>query len=131
MILLDTHTLIWWIKNSPKLSQKAKDAILESKKDSSIYVSSISIWEICMLFKNGEIEFGTSLEEWIYNLEKMTEISFVSIDNEIAKNTVFLPDLEHKDPADRFIVATALSLGCPIATKDKKIHAYKSVQSVW
>ena len=131
MILLDTHTLIWWLKRSPKLSSKAKNAILESLKDKSIYVSSITIWEICMLVKAGEIGFDVDIGEWIKSLELMPEITFVPIGNLIAKESIFLPNLDHKDPADRIIIATALSLGCPIATKDSKIHNYKKVKCVW
>lgn len=131
MILLDTHTLIWWLKNSPKLSSKARSAISKSLKDKSVFVSSISIWEICMLFKNGEIEFGMDITEWIKQLENTPEITFVPVDNEVASKSVFLQNFTHKDPADRIIVATALSLGCPLVTKDSKIHAYKKVESVW
>lgn len=131
MILLDTHTLIWWLKGSDKLSIKAKKAILEAQKENSIYVSSITIWEICMLAKNGEIGFGIDIGDWIKSLESMSGINFVPVDNEVSQKAVFLPELDHKDPADRIIIATALSLGCPLATKDVKIHAYKFVKCVW
>lgn len=131
MILLDTHTLVWWIKGSSKLSSKAKEAILESFTDKSIYISSISIWEICMLVRSGELGFDMDIDEWVRKLELMPEITFVPINNTIARASIFLPKLNHKDPADRIIIATALSLGCPIATKDQKIHSYKMVKSVW
>lgn len=131
MILLDTHTLLWWVSGSPKLSSKALSEILVSQKSGSIFVSSISIWEIAMLVKEGEITFNASFDEWISWLKQISGINFVPLESDILINSVFLSELNHKDAADRIIIATALSLGCPLITKDKKIRGYKRVKTIW
>ena len=51
-------------------------------------------------------------------------IQVISIDSEIALDSVCLPDLEHKDPADRFILATSRILNCALMTHDKKLIDY-------
>jgi len=55
----------------------------------------------------------------------------VPVDNDIARLSVQLPEYPHQDPADRMIIATALSLGARIVTKDHKFQAYTGVPTVW
>ena len=131
MIVLDTHTLIWWLKDSEKLSTKAKKEILNSKKDGDIYISSISIWEIACLVKKKKLDFKMDLSLWVNKLEKTSWIHFVSVDNEVALRSVFLSGIEHKDPADRIIIATAQALDCPIVTIDPAIRNYGFVKTIW
>jgi PIN domain nuclease of toxin-antitoxin system len=52
------------------------------------------------------------------------------VDNVIARLAVELPDPLHADPADRIIIATALSLGATVVTKDTKILAYPHVKTL-
>ena len=47
-----------------------------------------------------------------------------SIDSDIALESVQLPNFEHKDPSDRFIIATARVLNCELMTHDQKLVAY-------
>ncbi len=49
MIVLDTHTWIWWIDSPDMLGPAARNAIEEARKDRAIYISCISTWEIHML----------------------------------------------------------------------------------
>jgi len=44
--LLDTHTLIWSVQDTKKLSKKAKTIIIDSSNE--IYVSTVSFWEIAL-----------------------------------------------------------------------------------
>jgi PIN domain nuclease of toxin-antitoxin system len=131
VILLDTHILVWWVSDDSKLSQKAKKLIESASKKQEIIISSISIWEICLLVKESRLKLATDLETWIQKLESIPFIRFIPIDNSIAMKSVFLNEDLHKDPADRIIIATALKLGVKLITSDRKILNYKKVQTVW
>jgi len=96
-----------------------------------VLYSSISVWDVCILVKKKKLNLSKDINEWIDNLKFLVNFRQITIDNEIAKKSVFLEGFENPDPADRIVIATALSLGCPIATKDQKIHSYKMVKSVW
>lgn len=131
MILLDTHTLVWWLLKSPSLSKKALAIIDQEIGKNKILVSSISIWEISLLVQKKRFPLTTPLEEWLQKLQVFPELQFIPIDNTIAYQSTMLPGSFHSDPADRFIVATARILGAQLITKDAKIRKYKHVQTIW
>ena len=131
MIILDTHVLIWWVSDPQKLSEKARKKIKDGLKKSEILVSSISVWEICMLVKKGRLKLTMDVDNWLEKVENLPYIHFVPIDNKIASKSVDLPDGFHQDPADRMIVATALQKGAILITSDKKILRYPHVRSLW
>lgn len=131
VIVLDTHTLIWWIDSPKKLSKKATQYIEKNAINKEILVSSISIWEISFLIKKGRLAFTMDLDSWIQKVEDLPILQFVPIDNNIATKSVFLPQPLHNDPADRMIIATTISEGATLVTSDKKILRYPHVQSVW
>ncbi len=130
MILLDTHVLIWWIEKAGKLSSKANRKIEQAKKKGEILISSISIWEICMLIKKGKIKLSMDVNSWIQQLESASYIKFIPLDNQIAAKSVELLDLIQGDPADRIIIATARQYGATLITSDKRILNYKHVQTL-
>ncbi len=131
MIVLDTNALIWWICNSKKLSKKAKKAIDESKKEESMYISTMSVLEILSLIKKNKLELNTLADNWLEKIQDLSYVHFVPIDNKVAVLSTNLTDFSHKDPADRIIIATALHLGAKLVTSDKKILSYSNVQTVW
>lgn len=131
MIVLDTNALLWWINDFGKLSGKARKIIEEEEKKKAIYVSSVSILEIYFLLKKGRLKLDTLPDNWLDQVESLSCLHFVPIDNRIATVSVNLPDFIHKDPADRIIIATALNLGAKLVTSDKKILEYSKVQTIW
>lgn len=131
MIVLDTHTLLWWV-NDPtsvsKLAQKAIDAAMESQ---SIHVSSISSWEIALLVERGRLRLSLDTRDWICRCESLPFLTFIPVSNAIAIESVRLPEFPHADPADRIITATTLSLGAALITKDNKLHNYPHLKTIW
>jgi len=71
------------------------------------------------------------LERWLSHCEAIPFLHFLPVTNRIAIESVRLPEPLHPDPADRIIIATALSVGAQLVTKDKKILDYPHVKSVW
>ena len=131
MIILDTHSFVWLIKTPLKLSAKAKKEILKAQKEKEIFISSISAWEIALLVKEGKLNLGIEVSQWVEKLARNSAIHFIPVDNEIAIKSVNLVDFTNKDPADRIIVATAKHLGAKLITSDRRILKYKGVQAVW
>ena len=129
MTLLDTHAWIWWVNGSPSLSEVARETIERSCADSTLFISSMSVWEIALLVKKGRLSLSINVADWVTYSEGLPYLTFVPVNNRIALNAVTLP--LHPDPADRIIVATALYLGSSLVTKDDKIHAFSGVESVW
>jgi PIN domain nuclease of toxin-antitoxin system len=122
MILMDTHILLWFQQGNTALSQKYVDVLTEAQKKRQLFLSVISVWEIAMLEKLQRIAFHQPLEPWLR--EAIKGINVIPITAEIAVESVRLPSYEPKDPADRFIIATARTLNYPLMTHDQKIIHY-------
>ncbi len=122
MRLLDTCALLWYSLDDKKLSAKAK---LECEKipRTGGFVSAISIWEIGIKIKNGKLDIGTNIADYVKRLRKMGTIKIIPVDENIWLKNLAL-DWDHRDPADRTIVATAILKNLPIITSDKIILSY-------
>ena len=131
MIVLDTHVWIWWVSSQEFLSKTAKQIIDEAMTERSIFISSISAWEVAMLVSRGRLKLTMSPGDWIAASEALPFFDFVPVSNSIALKSVQLPGDLHNDPADRIIIATAVSLGAVLVTKDEKIRNYPHVKTVW
>lgn len=131
MIILDTHTLVWWVANDPTLSKKAKAVIEHELVGGEIMVSAISAWEIAMLVERERLVLSMDVGSWLVTVSAIEAVHFAPIDSEIAVKSVELPGEFHHDPADRMIVATARKLAAPLVTKDEKIRAYAHVKTIW
>lgn len=130
MIVLDTHAWVWWVAGDSRLSAAAARESDRAMGSGRLYVSSISAWEVALLVRRGRLELTMEVGDWIARSEALPFLGFVPVDNRIALRSVEL-DWLHEDPADRIIVATALSLGARLVTRDRKLHAFDGVVTVW
>ena len=133
MIVVDTHTLIWWVSGDNQLSLNAKAAIDHEQQceDGVILVLAISAWEIALLVSRDRLTLGMNLDDWIETVGDIEGVNFVPVDNAVGVESTRLPGDFHKDPADRMIVALARHFNVPLVTADERIRAYKHVRSVW
>lgn len=131
MIVLDTHTWIWFISNPELLSKRAEKAADTAMNAKEIFISSISAWEIALLVEKGRLKLTMDVTDWISQSERLPFFRFIPVDNSIAIKAVNLPQPLHSDPADRIIIATATAIGAPLVTKDEKILKYPHVKSIW
>lgn len=131
MIVLDTHAWIWWVSNPEFLSEKAKQVIDEAVTNRNVLISTISTWEVAMLVSRGRLKLTMRPDDWVAASEALPFFDFVPVSNSIALKSVQLPGVLHNDPADRIIIATAISLGAVLVTKDEKIRNYEHVKTVW
>ena len=132
MIVADTHILLWWFNSDvEKLSASSLAALENERNGGSILVSSITAWEIAMLVERGRIGLGRDVLGWLAAVSLVDAVRFVPIDNEIAVLSTQLGPEFHRDPADRYIVATCLKLSAPLVTADRQIRAYPHVRTIW
>lgn len=131
MILLDTHAWLWWASASAELSTDARELIDTALDDAAIAISSISTWEVAMLVARKRLQLSVDVDSWIRTFEGFGGISFIPVNNVIASRAVALPGAFHADPADRIIVATAMTLDATLVTCDGKMRAYPHVRSIW
>ena len=129
MIMLDTHAVLWWALDPKQLSSTAADVVAKMEREGG-FASSISMWELGIKHKRGKLELPLSIDEFARRIERGGVVTLLPVDTQIWLASLALA-WDHADPADRVIVATALSKGLPLLTKDAAIHAFSGVQSVW
>ena len=128
MILLDTCALLWLVNEPKKLSATAIQAI----KDNSthLHVSAITFWEVAYKEKLGKLKINHfSVEEWSNIVIKDYRLNTLDITPKIALKASSL-ELHHKDPCDRFIIASAISHKATIITADETFHNYPA-EIIW
>jgi len=120
-MLLDTHTLLWFLNNDPRLPVSVRQKIEETEL---VFVSAVSLWEIAIKINIGKINIVTSFEEIKENMNALN-IQELPIEFDDSLAYTRLPILkEHKDPFDRMIVAQAMRRSLTLVSADKKLDAY-------
>jgi len=123
IVLLDTHTLIWALENSPRLSATARAVLVDP--DNTVLASVVSGWEIAIKKALGKLEAPDDLEHAIESAGFTPRpITFADTRRigELAQH--------HRDPFDRMMVAQALVDGVPIVTSDSLVAQYP-IQTIW
>ncbi len=123
MLLLDTHVLLWLRIGDDRLGSIAKMRIDQSWKSGELAVSAISFWEIAMLKSKHRIRIPYTPEHWRKTQLEQGLIE-IPLDGAIGLRAVDLAEF-HADPADRFIVATAIEKGCGLITADQRILTWQ------
>ena len=118
--LLDTHVVLWVAANSPLLSNKAKDAILDIIAEK--YVSIVSAWEVAIKLKTKKLTLVGGLSEFFRIIDD-NGFFMLSVEREYLYQTLNLPDY-HKDPFDRLLLATAVAEDMTLITVDENIQKY-------
>jgi PIN domain nuclease of toxin-antitoxin system len=126
MIVLDTSVLIYAAVDTASLSVRANQAIEEADR---IILSSISIWEIGLKVKLQKLELPFSMNELVSKLQEIDRFEIAPVTEVTWLKNVEL-EWDHKDPADRTIVATAMLLNCPIVSNDIRIRQFYS-STIW
>ena len=126
-ILLDTHSFLWFIEGSQKLSGKAREIIADFENE--LVLSIGSLWEITIKASLGRLELSEPLEELTKSQLKENEINVLPIE---LKHLSVLNELpfHHRDPFGRLIIAQGISENLPIVSKDSASSQYE-VEIIW
>lgn len=122
VILLDTHVLIWMDADDDRLGIRCRRAIEQAWQDGQVAVSAISFWESAMLHARGRIELPCPASDW-RRAWLSAGLAEIALDGAIATSAAGL-DHPHRDPADRFILATALHRQATLVTADVQLLAW-------
>jgi PIN domain nuclease of toxin-antitoxin system len=128
MLLLDTHAFVWLASDQTQLTPAGKAAIRAAA--GALCVSSITGLEIAILVKRGRLSLPLPPGVFIERALRQHAIEEVPLDLVIAMRSAALPDI-HNDPFDRLVLATALTRGCPVLSKDTILPQYPNVTVLW
>lgn len=119
-LLLDTCALLW-LGGSPERLTAATRTMIEEAN--FLYASPVSIWEITLKNRLGKLKLSLPPEEWFDVLEDAYGFSLLPLDRNVMVKAAQLP-LFHRDPADRFIIATAQIHSLDVVTADRRFAQY-------
>ena len=119
-ILLDTSALLYWTVAPDRLTDKATQALEQAEV---ILLSAISIWEIGVKMKRGKLALPVTIEAYANRLETVNRVDILSVDVATWRQNLAL-NWDHRDPADRTIVATAMINKVPLVTSDREIREF-------
>jgi PIN domain nuclease of toxin-antitoxin system len=119
VIVLDTHVLVWADSGERKLGRKARALIERLWTTGKVAVAAISFWEVGLLQTRRRLDLPTSVRDSRDAVLAAGAIE-LPLDGAIALRALDLAGLHH-DPADRFIVATALVHGAALMTADDRL----------
>lgn len=125
MILIDTHTLIWFMFDDSQLSEVALSKI---KSEDKVYVSVASLWEIAIKQSLGKLKITNSIQD-ITDKCAEADILILPLEPKHLDYIKELPDI-HRDPFDRLIISQAVTEGMTLITKDNTIPQY-DVKTLW
>ena len=126
-VLLDTHALLWWLFDDPRLSATARSAIAESKNE--VVVSSASAWEIATKHRIGKLPEAVKAVNNLPQLLRQARFQelAITVDHALAAGSLPRP---HRDPFDRMLIAQGRAEKLPILTNDPVFAAY-GAQVIW
>jgi PIN domain nuclease of toxin-antitoxin system len=116
--LLDTHILLWWIADDPKLGSRTRATIADPSSD--VAVSVASLWEAAIKRAVGKLRFETPV---LLDTLNRGSIRVVLITAEHALAAGDLPR-HHDDPFDRMLVAQAMAEGLTLVSHDARLRSY-------
>lgn len=125
--LLDTHTFLWFISDSPHLSTSARTMIEDGANE--IVLSLASVWEMAIKFSVGKLELPGPFDSYLAEQIRVNELGTLDIN---FAHVAVLADLpfHHRDPFDRLLIAQAIVEGIPIIGADSAFDAY-AVRRIW
>ncbi|MFJ5547728.1 type II toxin-antitoxin system VapC family toxin [Streptomyces sp. NPDC093225] len=115
-LLADTHVVLWWLLDSPQLSDEIKDLL---DTESLAHVSAVTPWELTVKQALGKLEGPEDLPE----RARDCQLRPLPITGHHGIRAAQLP-FHHRDPFDRMLIAQAQTEGLTLVTRDKSIPLY-------
>lgn len=124
--LLDTHVWLWAFQGErERFSRRGRERLERAAVERRTRVSAISVWEIARAVSRGRVTIDAAIDVWLSSATAAFAFGgVIPIDSRVALESTRLPDLDHKDPGDRFLVASARGLGARLVTVDGVILRY-------
>lgn len=116
--LLDTHIWFWYALGSDRLSSGLRATLDGASAD--LWLSPVSVWELGLLDERGRVRLADGLRRWVEQALQRIPLREAPLTREVAATAREL-DLAHRDPADRFLAATALVYELTLVTVDERL----------
>jgi PIN domain nuclease of toxin-antitoxin system len=123
VILLDTHVAIWVITNDDAIGKHSRSLVEQAAADDELAISSVSFWEMAMLVAKRRLRFNTPAADQRAKV-LAANVREIPLTGDLAILAVQLEHL-HGDPADRFIVATAIAHHATLLTADDSLLRWR------
>lgn len=122
-LLLDTHVWLWSLTAPDNLKRKVRSRLQQAK--GGVWLSPISVWELLVLAERGRLRLDAEPRAWVREALEQAPLEEAVLNHEVALRSreVALP---HQDPADRFLVATALVYDLTLVTADDTLIEAKA-----
>jgi PIN domain nuclease of toxin-antitoxin system len=126
VLVLDTHAALWWTLEPARLGRKVASRLAHENR---LGIPTIVFWEVSLLVRKGKLELEMGAAEWAHKVCTIPRVAPLPLTLQIALLAETLA--MHPDPADRFVVATAMVHDAPLATKDVLLRELRFVPTVW
>lgn len=126
-LLLDTHIWLWCALEPARLSTRVSRAIEDPKNE--LWLSPMSVWETLVLARKKRLTLDPSPEQWVRRALGELPIHEAHLSHEVAIRSETIR-LGHDDPADRFLIATALVHDLTLVTADRRLLRGRHVQTL-
>ena len=124
-LLLDTHIWLWTLLEPNRVGRRVREALNDAKNEQ--WLSPISIWEASILHGKGRLILRSEPRTWL--AAAVVRFKEAPLTYEIALAAYGL-EFPHRDPADRFLAATALVLGLTLVTADERLLGLGEIQAL-
>ena len=126
-LLLDTHAFLWWLTDSPRLSEPARQAIAAATNE--VLVSAASAWEITTKHRLGRLPNAEAVASNVKEVIARQDFDELPISVDDAARAGSLPG-PHRDPFDRMLIAQAL-LGNLVLVSNEALFDQYGVRRLW
>ena len=126
-LLLDTHIWLWSLLEPSHLTKRVVRVM--EREDTELWLSPISVWELLTLVDKGRVRLESPPDDWVKGALKRVPFHEAPVTHEVALETRNVR-LSHRDPADRFLIATARVFDLKLVTADERLIDLKAVSTL-
>jgi len=126
-LLLDTHIWLWAYLEPHRLTSEVHRALTDP--GNVRLLSAVSVWEFIVLLEKKRITLGQDFGGWFAQSKATLELKEAPLDWKIVREMRFVM-LGHKDPADRFLAATAITYDLTLVTADQRLLQVAGLKTI-
>lgn len=123
-LLLDTHIWLWSLLEPERLTPDVSAALGEPNHE--IWLSPITIWEVLILAEKERLKLDLPADEWMNRALGTVPVNEAPLTFRVALESQRI-ELPHRDPADRFLAASASVYDLTLVTADERLLELSSV----